>query len=556
MSDVSSKRRRSCAVRSAAGALFLGCLFSVGGALAAITGTWTTNGSTSANSTVLGIQVTWSGNPGNAYGTDMFSTGTFWTDPYGGAVSGGSSLEITMTPQTVNRTFTITFNKAVDDPVLHVDRIGGIASSVSNTSIWTLASSVSQGGGVTMTRLSGNNQFVVSPTTFRRTPNSSGASNAECTSRTAGTGCGSVQFNGTGITSLTFNVTFAGPDGGGDELEFRWSFEGSNVIVRKQSVGGTGSFDFTTSGALTPAFSLNTGTGNPASSASYPVTNHASAINIAETGLATGFFLDSATCQDQNGASVTSALNAATRQLSIASGNYRANQTITCTFVNARSPIIRLQKSLPAGRAAAAHQFNLSIAGPGGPAQVTTTGAGSVATGIATINSATTGGSYTLSESASGMANLSDYDITWSCANARAGGQTPSGSGSSFALVPALGDDLTCTFVNTARPRADLAIAKSNSANGVIRGQPTTYSVVVTNNGPATVNGATVTDTPGSGLVCPPSNPVTCTSSASPSACPAGPLQVSSLAAGVALGNLPATAGSNTVTFVFTCTVP
>ena len=56
---------------------------------------------------------------------------------------------------------------------------------------------------------------------------------------------------------LTFNVGLQGPSGG-DELELRWSFEGSNVIVRKQSAGGTGTFGITAGNALSQSFNLTT----------------------------------------------------------------------------------------------------------------------------------------------------------------------------------------------------------------------------------------------------------------------------------------------------------
>ena len=85
-----------------------------------------------------------------------------------------------------------------------------------------------------------------------------GTGSSDCSTNNTGTGCGSVRFNGTGITSLTFRVDMIGSRGDGDELEMRWSFPGSSVIVRKQSVGGTGTFPFTTSGALTPSFTLAT----------------------------------------------------------------------------------------------------------------------------------------------------------------------------------------------------------------------------------------------------------------------------------------------------------
>ena len=80
------------------------------------------------------------------------------------------------------------------------------------------------------------------------------------------------------------------------------------------------------------------------------------------------------------------------------------------------------------------------------------------------------------------------------------------------------------------------------------------YTLVFTNDDPDPVAGAVVTDAPGSGLTCPAGNAVACSSTASPSACPAGPLTMQDLLDGVVLGTLPADAGGNTVTFQFTCT--
>lgn|GEM_PF-4541436 len=112
---------------------------------------------------------------------------------------------------------------------------------------------------------------------------------------------------------------------------------------------------------------------------------------------------------------------------------------------------------------------------------------------------------------------------------------------------------IVCTYTNTRR-LADLSIVKTNNASSVVSGTQATYTIVATNNGPMTVTGAVVADAPGTGLDCPASSPVTCSSTA-PAACPAGALTVADLLSGVALGALPATAGSNTVTFSFACSV-
>lgn len=113
-------------------------------------------------------------------------------------------------------------------------------------------------------------------------------------------------------------------------------------------------------------------------------------------------------------------------------------------------------------------------------------------------------------------------------------------------------------------PTWDLRISKTNTpaqgpddqaGDGIARGSATTYTLVVTNGGPDEVTGAVVSDTPSAGLDCPGANPVTCTSTASPNACPGGPLTVANLQAGVTLGTLPATASANTATFTFSCSV-
>lgn len=135
------------------------------------------------------------------------------------------------------------------------------------------------------------------------------------------------------------------------------------------------------------------------------------------------------------------------------------------------------------------------------------------------------------------------------------------GGGGNATTAPARSNVPVCDFTAA----ANLAITKTNTpvagpddqaADTVTSGDTTTYSVVVTNAGPNAVAGATVVDTPTTGLTCPPATPVTCASTASPSACPGGALTVANLTAGVALGNLPATVGANSVTFTFTCTIP
>ncbi len=133
------------------------------------------------------------------------------------------------------------------------------------------------------------------------------------------------------------------------------------------------------------------------------------------------------------------------------------------------------------------------------------------------------------------------------------------GNAGNAATAPSLANLPLCNVSNL----ADLSVTKTNTplagpndqaADTVVSGAQSIYSVVVTNNGPGPAINALIQDTPAAGVSCPAANVVTCTSAAA-GACPAGPLTVANLTAGITLGTLPATAGSNTVTFSFSCAV-
>ena len=413
----------------------------VGSASAATTGTWTT-AANSGNATAAGVTVNWSGAVGNPYATGTLNATDFWNNPYGTSVAGGPSLAMTIANiQSTTRTINVTFSKAVDNPVLHIDRLGGGLGNINNSSLWTLSGSTSTGGSVTLTRLSGNTVFVVAGVSFQRVTGTADGGNTECTNDPLnGTACGSIRFNGTGITGLSFTVTGVGPlqASSADGMEVAWSIAGSTVIVAKQTVNGTGTFAFSGSnGVGTP--SLNTGTANPALSSAFPVTNHANNITVTETVTA-GFSLQSAVCRDQSNALVTSALSGSV--LTVLAANYSANQTITCTFTNTR--------------------------------------------------------------------NTADLAITKT--------NTP-----------------------TAGPN-------DQASDTLTRGTATTYTLVVTNNGPGAVTGAVVRDPARAGLTC--NDPVPCTGSG----CPSATVPLSSLqdTGGVVLGTV---ANAGTVTFTLSCTV-
>jgi len=342
------------------------------------------------------------------------------------------------------------------------------------------------------------------------------------------------------------------------------------LILRKTTLGGAGGpFGFaltnteqttgtvTTAAAATPT-TVDGNTGSAATLA-YTVVSPTTAVTINENSLPVGWLLTGATCVNEGGATVGS-LSGSTYTLTGA--EIAASSAFTCTFTNTKSPILRLQKALPGGRFNdPTDQFTLTIAGPGGPATVTTTGSGTVATGIATVSAGTVGAVYTFSEAASGTTSLASYQRAWNCTNALVGGQTPSGTGTSFTITAAAGDDLTCTLTNTRNAKADLRLTKTNTpgingevdqaADTVTSGAATTYTLVVTNLGPDGADGSVITDPASASLTC---TTASCAATGG-ATCPAatGAALVSALqGAGAAIPVLPA---NGTVTVTLTCTV-
>lgn len=341
------------------------------------------------------------------------------------------------------------------------------------------------------------------------------------------------------------------------------------LFLRKTTLGGVGGpFGYLltntaqTTGTVTTS-AVNTPTlvdGNTASTATlaYTIVAPTTAVTINENSLPAGWSFVGASCENASGTPVGS-LSGTTYTLTGA--EIGASVSFTCTFTNSLLPILRLQKALPAGRFTATDQFTLTIAGAGGPASVTTTGAGSTATGVATLNPGAIGATYTFSETAAAGANLGTYQTTYACTNTLAGGQAPSGSGTSFALTAVAGDNLTCTFSNARNNQADLRLTKTNTPglNGevdqaidsVVSGTTSTYTLTVTNLGPDGANGAVLADPPPTNLTC---TTASCTATGG-AACPpvTGAALVAALqGAGAPIPTLPA---NSSIAVTLTCTV-
>ncbi|MEJ8855339.1 hypothetical protein WKW79_12205 [Variovorax robiniae] len=312
------------------------------------------------------------------------------------------------------------------------------------------------------------------------------------------------------------------------------------VTIRKISVGGVGAFSFSGDNGVAAQTLTTTTPGTAVAGTPSLLTTVGGATTITEA-VSPGYALTDISCTGM-ATGGSAAPDPANRKVTLDAAATALGSNIVCTFTNARQPTLRLAKALPSGRFVAADQFALSIAGTGGPVTATTTGSSNTPSESAVLVNATAGSPYTLSEAATGGADLANYASTWACTNALAGGQAPSGNGASFSVTPVIGDDLNCTITNVPGPKADLAIVKAASPANAQAGDIVTYTLTGSNNGPGAANGAVIRDVPGAGLSCPaPSTPVTCTASGG-AACPSATVPASSLlgAGGVTIPIFPA----------------
>lgn len=486
-------------------------------ALGATTGGWTNAAGNVSRADAAGIVATISGSLGGSclgtsagYGADRLNNTSnaagWFSNPYGAPVSGLRDLLLDVCfGDNSARTITMTFSKPVDNPVLHVDRLGGWRQPAGNPNIyadsswWKLAGSTSTGGSVALRQLSGNPQMYVGPAEFVRSVVYADGSPiyvdtaSECGTKIAqGTACGSIEFQGTGITRLTFSVTgtawgdVLGNDDG-DELELAWSVQGSRITLRKQTIGGYGAFGFsddntTTAdvGTLATASSTTLTTlasSNPVASGVYRVGDHGRDIVLAETP-ASGFVLQSAACQDQNGAAVPATLSGSA--LTIAAANYRANQDIVCTFGNAQTGRITLTKAWVAG--VPGDKVDLAI--DGGSDAIAGTSTPEATTAATAIGTA--GSTISIEETFATAARGDDYVTSLECPGVVVGGATADRRAGTFEMP---GADVTCTFTNARRP--SLKLTKGSNANPawVVGQNGAQYTLNVANQGGVATSG-------------------------------------------------------------------
>lgn len=147
----------------------------------------------------------------------------------------------------------------------------------------------------------------------------------------------------------------------------------------------------------------------------------------------------------------------------ITGGLSTTNTAAACTITNTKRAHVTLAKSV-GGRVNSSDQFTVSASGGGtltGTTSATTEG---TETSASTTFYSTPGTALTLTDAKSaGPTPLAEYDSRLTCSNAFSGpGATASTSlpsnlgATSTSLTPAPGDDITCTYTNTPKPRITL----------------------------------------------------------------------------------------------------
>lgn len=168
-----------------------------------------------------------------------------------------------------------------------------------------------------------------------------------------------------------------------------------------------------------------------------------------------------------------------------------------CTVTNTKRPRITLTKSV-GGRVDTGDQFTVSASGggtlTGTPTSVTTEGAD---TSASTTLYSTPATPLTLTDTkAEGPTPLAEYDSRLTCTNAfTAPGATPPANlpanlnTTSATLTPVPGDDLSCTFTNTPRPRISLQKTIAPAGGGRVA-DTDQFTLAMTGATPVTTTGS------------------------------------------------------------------
>ena len=158
-------------------------------------------------------------------------------------------------------------------------------------------------------------------------------------------------------------------------------------------------------------------------------------------------------------------------------------------------PTITVAKTV-GGRVQTADQFTVGLKNSGGTTVTSATTAGTATTASTTNWPVAQGATYTITDGmAAGSPDpLGDYVPTIACTDTTTGAPvTPGGSAPNWTVPVTTTDALRCVVTNTPAP-VGLAVAKTSSPNPYVAGTPLTYTVTVTNAGPAAAVNASVSD--------------------------------------------------------------
>ena len=397
-------------------------------------------------------------------------------------------------------TMTLTFSRAVTNPVLHLSGLGGSrtlgANNANFASRYVITSATGPTTSPTFTLLNGNANFSLISTTTAGATTANGGT-------TCGTapvaGCGSVRINGT-VTSVTFRIDLV--------ISGNWT---SVDAAAQDGVGLTVSVDEDFGDA-------------PTSYESGAVASH----------IVGSVFLGSSLSADN--ANVTNPGTLTPSPLANANAASDSDDGVT----------------LPTLSRTISSNIDVAVTGSGGRLQgwIDWADDGNFsAAGDRIANNAIDGGAGDADGVVNGVIRIAVTPPATSATTptiARFRYSTTAGLGVSGLAADGEVEDYEVTILRT----AELAMVKTNSASNVVSGSTTTYTLTVTNNGSDSVTGAVVTDTPGAGLNCPAANAVTITGSG----IPAGSFTVANLTgAGITLGTL--NVGQSAV-LTFTCNVP
>lgn len=302
------------------------------------------------------------------------------------------------------------------------------------------------------------------------------------------------------------------------------------VMIRKQTIGGTGAFTFSGTNGLNNQTLTTMAADTPVAGAWQAMANLATSTTITETVPAPYRLTDISCTGLPGGGTFTPDINAGTVTLNAPAAAVDAR--ITCTFTNTKRPAIRLSKVWRNARSG--DSATLNVTGGAAPASFTALATAPAETLTSPETLLDLGDALTLSETLN-AANSASYNAgAWSC----------SGGGSLAGNILTVGANeagavITCSITNTGQ-LADLSVVKTATPVAVRAGEITNFTIAVTNNGPDDANNAVLSDTADASLDCFDPLPIANCVGSNGAVCPSTTVAISSLmGSGITIPTFP-----------------